>query len=112
MKGYPNLNRAARWRQVFAGWQLGSRSIEDPECQAVRDHREATIILRIELTALAGLLIEKGLLTHDEIVDRIEHEAAEFDAMMEKRFPGMKATDDGIEYDVPVAVETMKGWRP
>jgi hypothetical protein len=29
-----------------------------------------------------------------------------------RRFPGMTSTDDGISYQLPLAAETMKGWRP
>lgn len=46
------LNKLAKWRSVFAGWQLGTRLKEDPECQAVKDHREVTILLRAEVSAL------------------------------------------------------------
>lgn len=49
------LNRLAKWRTVFAGWQLGTRARGDPESDAVRDHREATIMLRAEVNALTAL---------------------------------------------------------
>lgn len=106
------LNRVAKWRQVLTGWQLGSRPITDPECQAVRDHREATILLRVELTSITALLLKKGLITQEELQTAIIEEADELSKMYEKKFPGMKATDDGIQYDVLIAQETMKGWRP
>jgi hypothetical protein len=50
------LNRVAKWRGLFAGWQLGTRPKGDPECDAVRDHREITILLRVEASALTRLL--------------------------------------------------------
>lgn len=31
------LQRLGKWRTVFASWQLGTRSKNDPEAQAVRD---------------------------------------------------------------------------
>jgi len=40
------LNVLAKWRAHFSGWQLGTRPKGDPEGDAVRDHREATILLR------------------------------------------------------------------
>ena len=40
---YEACNRLTKWRSVFAGWQLGTRAKGDPECDAVRDHREVTI---------------------------------------------------------------------
>ena len=57
------MNRLAKWRSVFAGWQLGTRQIGDPESDAVRDHREVTLLLRAEQSALVLLLIEKGIFT-------------------------------------------------
>jgi hypothetical protein len=33
-------------------------------------------------------------------------------AMLEKSFPGFKATDDGMHIDTKLAAETMKGWKP
>jgi hypothetical protein len=69
------LNRVAKWRGVLAGWQLGTRAKGDPESDAVRDHREATILLRVEVTALTGLLLEKGLITQEELQNAYEGEA-------------------------------------
>jgi hypothetical protein len=39
------LERLAKWRTLFAGWQLGTRPKGEPESDAVRDHREATLML-------------------------------------------------------------------
>lgn len=49
--------RLTRWRTLFAGWQLGTRPKGDPECDAVADHRELSVLLRAEVTALTGLLL-------------------------------------------------------
>lgn len=38
------LNRVTKWRSIFTGWQLGTRAKGDPEGDAVRDHRELSII--------------------------------------------------------------------
>jgi len=106
---HSTLNRLTKWRSVFAGWQLGTRAKGDPECDAVRDHREVTIILRTEVTALSGLLIKKGLITQEEYLQAIIEEADLLSNDYEKRFPGMAATDIGIRYDKRAA-ETMKDW--
>lgn len=106
------LNRLAKWRAVFAGWQLGSRPKDDPECQAVRDHREVTILLRAEVTALTGLLIRKGVFTGKEFTEAVGEEADQLSADYARRFPGMEATDDGIAYHLPEAASTMKRWKP
>lgn len=106
------LNRLAKWRTVFAGWQLGTRPKGDPESDAVRDHREATILHRAELSAFANLLIAKGVFTREEFAEALVAEAAELEAMYEKRFPGVKATDYGLNIDAQTFAETTKGWRP
>ncbi len=105
------LNRICKWRSVFAGWQLGTRSLSDPECQAVRDHRELSIILRVEQTALATVLIKKGVITAEEFTIAIGDEADILNADYERRFPGITSTDEGIVYDKR-AIDTMKGWLP
>lgn len=106
------LERLAKWRSVFAGWQLGTRSKDDPECQAVRDHREVTMLLRAEVSALTQLLIDKKVFTLDELQEQTEEEAECLSKRYEMKFPGMKATDFGIRYDTKIAAETMKGWKP
>lgn len=106
------LNRIAKWRSLFAGWQLGTRPLGDPESDAVRDHREATILLRVEVTALAGLLIDKGLIGRDEFAERVVAEAEVLSAAYERKFPGAKATDFGLDIDLKQAMGWMKDWRP
>lgn len=112
MSVYDALNKLTKWRSVFAGWQLGTRLMDDPESQAVRDHREVTLLLRAEVSALVFLLIEKGVFSGDEWERRLETEALELDKLLEKRFPGISTGPDGVHFDLPKAAETMKGWKP
>lgn len=105
------LNVLAKWRAHFAGWQLGTRSIEDPECQAVRDHREATIMMRAELSALTGLLIDRGVFTAADYTEALAREAELLSADYSERFPGVTATEHGLAY-TPEAQEHMKNWQP
>jgi hypothetical protein len=106
------LNRFAKWRSVFAGWQLGTRLDTDPECQAVRDHREVTMLMRAEVNALTACLIEAGVFTSRQFTEQLILEAGHLDEQYAKKFPGMRSTDDGISMDVQKAAETMKGWLP
>ena len=106
------LQKLAKWRSVLAGWQLGTRTLDDPECQAVKDHREATILLRAEVSALTNLLIIKGALDPKEYLEQLRKEAIYLDMQMEKRFPGITTSESGVHYDTRVAAETMKGWKP
>ena len=111
-KMHKSLNRLTKWRSVFAGWQLGTRPTGDPECDAIRDHREVTILLRAEVTTLTKLLMDKGVFTQEEHAKELTAEAELLSKDYESKFPGMKATDIGIEYDVQVAAKTMKNWKP
>jgi hypothetical protein len=108
------LEKLAKWRSVFAGWQLGTRLDSDPESQAVRDHREVTILLRAELSALTGLLIDKGVFTAAEFTQRVGEEARLLSEDYSRRFPGMEATEHGIAYDLETIRRrgTMEGWPP
>ncbi len=103
------LNRLAKWRSVFAGWQLGTRLDTDPVSQAVRDHREVTILLCAETNALTACLIEAGIFTSRDFTEQLILEAEALDAMYERKFPGMTSTDAGISMKLPEAAATMKG---
>jgi hypothetical protein len=97
--GMRALNRLAKWRNILTGWQLGSRLKGDPEGDAVRDHREVTLLLRAEVNALAALLTDKGVITADEWDRQLVIEARHLDAALQKRFPGATAHDHGMELD-------------
>jgi hypothetical protein len=105
------LNIVTKWRVLFTGWQLGTRPKGDPEGDAVRDHREVTILLRVEVTALTGLLLEKGLITDEDLSAAFEKEAVELDRMYAQRFPGVTASEAGLTFDKR-ALPWMKGWKP
>jgi predicted DNA-binding ArsR family transcriptional regulator len=105
------LNILAKWRVLFTGWQLGTRAKGDPEGDAVRDHREVTIMLRAELSALNGLLLEKGVYTGEEWLAALEQEAGLLAKDYERKFPGVTAHEDGLTFDKR-ALAWMKGWRP
>jgi hypothetical protein len=106
------MNRLAKWRTVFAGWQLGTRAKGDPGADAVRDHREVTILLRVESNALAALLITKGVFTAEEWQTQLIEEANHLSKSFEQRFPGFKAFDDGMVITPHIAKDTTATWYP
>lgn len=108
------LNRVAKWRTLLAGWQLGTRAKGDPESDAVRDHRELSILLRVEVTALVDLLIRKGVISSAEFQAAIEREANLLSKDFERRFPGVRATDSGLTMDVAAIRRAgwQEGWKP
>lgn len=103
------LNRLAKWRVLLTGWQVGTRAKGDPEADAVKDHREATLLLRVESSAIANLLIEKKVFTKEEFEDQLVVECDELHKMLERRFPGVSATATGLVFDER-AKDTLKGF--
>lgn len=113
MSAGPWLERLGKWRTLLAGWQLGTRVKGDPECDAIRDHREATLMLRVELSAVTALLIKKGVFTVEEFAAQIETEAYLDDQLMMQKFPGWESTDQGLAVvDIEKANQLMRGWKP
>lgn len=107
------LNKLAKWRMILAGWQVGSRSIEDETTRAIRDHRELTMLLRTEVNALQQLLLAKGIITPDEYHQQLTKEARLMENALEQRFPGFVATSNGmLVFDPALAAETTKNWKP
>lgn len=97
------LNLLGKWRTIFASWQLGTRSDTDPECAAVKDHRELTMLLRVEVNALSQLMVEKKIFTRQEFEKALENEAIALMKGYEYRFPGAKATEYGMSIDIQKA---------
>lgn len=104
------LNILAKWRKLLAGWQLGTRPDTDPVAAAVRDHREATLLLRADVNALTHLLIRKGVIAEGEWLAALETEALQLSEDFARRFPGITAHEHGLQMKFPEAAETMKGW--
>ncbi len=71
-------------------------------------HRELSILLRAEVTALAGLLIRKGVFTQQEWQDALEAEAIQLDQDYSDANPGWSSTPDGLSMKLPEAADTMR----
>lgn len=108
---YAALNKLVKWKNVFSGWQLGTRLKGDPECDAIRDHREVTILLRAEVSALVKCLVDMQVFSEEQFQRALFDEAKQLDKDYEEKFPGMQTTDIGVTYDKR-ALETMKHWLP
>lgn len=110
-RAWAAVNRVAKWRGLFTGWQLGTRPKGDPECDAVSDAREALILLRVDVNALAALQVRKGVFTTDEWWEQLRVEADVLNGLFERRFPGVQASLDGLHMDERVGA-WMSGWKP
>jgi len=103
-----SLNRLAKWRSVFAGWQLGTRARGDGESEAVRDHREVTMLLRAEVSALTRILLEAKLVDQATLTRIVGEEAEYLGRAYERKFPGARAVDEGMDFDIATWVETTR----
>lgn len=103
-----SLQRLGKWRSVFAGWQLGTRARGDGESEAVRDHREVTMLLRAEVSALTRILLEAKVVDQNTLTRIVGEEAEYLSQAYERTFPGAKAIDDGMTFDLKVWVETTR----
>jgi len=105
------LNKVCKWRMIITGKWIGTRRIEDPEGQSIRDFSDKLILLRVEQSALIGLLLRKRIFSLAELQKQLIEEAEALDKAYEKSFPGMHSTDEGIEIYAPqIAADTMRGW--
>jgi hypothetical protein len=102
------LEKLTKWRKFFASWQLGTRADSDGESRAVRNHRELSILLRVEVSALIALLTRKGVFTQEEWLAALEAEAKALDHAYEEAYPGWRSTPDGLSMKMPEALETMR----
>jgi hypothetical protein len=102
------LQKLAKWRTVFASWQCGTRADTDGEINAIKDHREVTILLRAEVNALTALLVAKGVFTEEGFRNAVGLEADNLDRDYRARFPGFRTSEVGVHMDLPAAADTMK----
>lgn len=108
------MNRLAMWRTVLVGWQLGTRPKGDPESDAVADLRDQSLAMRAELNALLNLLIAHGAVDPEHMAKHLEESADALSGLYGVKFPGITATDHGLDMDVVKVAEWMKarGWKP
>lgn len=115
------LQKLCKWRAVLAGWHIGSRTLSaadgyaSPGVPAMRDLMDKWLVMRAENSAIASLLIKKGVFTATEFTKELNVEAQLLDTEMERLFPGLRTTLDGVAiYDLDMARETMraKGFPP
>lgn len=109
-EGLRQANRLAKWRAVYTGRIAGTRTADDPVAIGYRDLFEKVLLMRAELNAVTSLLLDAGLI-NPEYADRaFGREYEQLADALADVFPGMTATDEGINLHLPDAAEAMKGW--
>src|SRR5258708_35491911 len=91
IKANEAMNLVAKWRSFFTGWQLGTRLKGGPQSDALRETHEARILLRVEVTALAGLLIKKGIFYAFEWELQLTRETETLEILLLKHYPRVQA---------------------
>jgi hypothetical protein len=102
------LEKLAKWRKFFASWQVGTVPAADGRYKAVADHRELSILMRAEMSAVTALLVRKGVFTQEEFGQALERSAKQLDHDYEESYPGWRSVADGLSMKLPEAAETMK----
>lgn len=102
------LNRLTKWRSVLTGWHLGTRQRDEPGVAAMRDLQDFRLIIRAELNGLISTLLEKDVLTRDEFDGSVAEAAIEYEAELQRLFPGYRATDHGMVIHPTIATETNR----
>ena len=100
------MNRVVQWKEILANWELGTKDDTDGTYRAVQDAREGDIRRSVKLEALTELLLARGLIRPEELIEKQIELAVRLDQAYEAKFPGAKATRDGIEIDDDVYAET------
>lgn len=101
------LETLTKWRQVYV--MLDGSSPMGHE-RYIRNEAEANLLHRVELSALAQLLIQKGVFTGTEFAAQVEIESQELCKKLEKSFPGFSATSYGLKLDTAIAAKTVQSW--
>jgi hypothetical protein len=101
------LNRVAKWRSILAGRIVGTRPDNDPETQGIRDMLDKLVILRVEVTTLTRLLLEKRVFTAEEFFIAGAEEADAINKMYADEWPGITAEDYGIDIKLPEGAATL-----
>jgi hypothetical protein len=104
--------RLCKWRVHFASWLFGTRPKDDPQAQWARDTAEKLLLYRVETNALARVLIEAGLTDPEKFTIMIGEEAVFLMKSMEERWPGARASENGMTYNGEEVARWMKNWLP
>lgn len=108
------LNRLAKWRVMLTGWHMGTRAKGDPAGDSYRDLMEFRLMIRVEVSAITRILVDKGLMTEAEFEDAVVVDAALLDEALASQFPGVRSNDEGLVMN-PAEINRagwMRNWLP
>lgn len=100
------MDRVVHWKVVLANWQLGTRDANNGPFQALQDLHESLLRKQVKLDALTEILVNRGFVSPEALLEKQIEVAVRLDQSLESRFPGVKATDAGLDIDADVYQET------
>ena len=112
-----SMERLTKWRRILAAWKLGAGLLFDTGTSpkeaggaiaAELDTQERLLIYRVELSALANLLVAKGVFTYDEFLRQVADEADLYSQALAQEWPGIRAEESGLSMHHSVAMETLR----
>lgn len=89
------VNRIRHWRTHIAQLVVGPAH-GTPPFAALEHMAEQQLLQRIETNAIVGILLTAGIVTKEDAGAIMQLEAQKLEAQLERRFPGFRATDEGI----------------
>jgi hypothetical protein len=100
------MNRVVQWKEILANWQLGTKDDSDGSFRALQDLHDTTMRKGVKLEALVELLLARGIIRPEDLLEKQIELAVRLDQSLEVKFPGVKVTDSGIQVDEDVFEKT------
>jgi hypothetical protein len=100
------MNRVVQWKEILANWQLGTKDDSDGSFRALQDLHDTTMRKSVKLEALVELLLSRGIIRPEDLLEKQIELAVRLDQSLEVKFPGVKVTDSGIQVDEDVFEKT------
>jgi hypothetical protein len=100
------MDRVVHWKVVLTNWQLGTRDANNGTLMAIQDLHDTLLRKQVKLDALTEILINRGLVSPEALLEKQIEVAVRLDQSMESKFPGVKTTDAGLDIEAEAYQET------
>lgn len=107
----PALSKLAHWRYILVAWHRGRHTLHTQgQADPLADAMEKWLTLRVEVSALVTLLVNKKVFSNEEFLSQMVKSARYYDAQMQREFKGFAThLSTGLEIEDEAQAElTMK----
>lgn len=94
------LMRLRQFARYAVGRITGTTNTENGAFKQLREMEECRHYQRVEINALTSLLIDRGLVTSEEIQKRVADEADAYEKGLRKLWPEINPNEEGTAYAV------------